>query len=413
MKDFCVDILDGFEVLHFIEQNFPGSILENKEDVGNRFGLPYPYTVPSPGDIFDCMFYWDTHFTNVGLIASGNLQQAIYNTDNIRHMVNRFGYMPNSTKSHHLGQSQPPFYYRMVADIFAVTNDVSWMEGHYDSIAKEYEFWMTKRLAPNGLNYYGNSCRDMTVEQIEQKFKYCQSRFSGFSTDELAVKIDAVNTVRTLCESGWDCCYRFEIQGLNYNPVDLNALLYGLESTMSQFSQILGRGEDFLWKERASARKEKMDRWLFSKEKGFYLDWNFKENRHSPMVSAASLFPLYIGLRHDPEHLMTVLEKELLLPYGVTCTTKPEHSYDLQWEHPNIWAPLQFVAYCACVNAGRQDLAKTIAWRYKNLLERNFEKTGNLWEKYNGLTGEVVNAEYNAPPMMGWTAGVYLAFYDV
>ena len=44
------------------------------------------------------------------------------------------------------------------------------------------------------------------------------------------------------------------------------------------------------------------------------------------------------------------------------------------------------------------------------LLESNFLKTGNLWEKYDGLTGNVVNAEYDAPPMMGWTAGAYLYF---
>ena len=81
-----------------------------------------------------------------------------------------------------------------------------------------------------------------------------------------------------------------------------------------------------------------------------------------------------------------------------------------QWEYPNIWAPLQYVAYMACRNVGRDDLAEEIARRYKDLLESNFAKTGKLWEKYNGITGQVVNAEYNAPPMMGWTAGVYLAF---
>ena len=115
-------------VLEFIDNNFPLSVLDNKEDLENRFGLPFPYTVPSPGDIFDCMFYWDTHFTNVGLIPSGRMQQAIYNTDNIRHMIQRFGYMPNGTKRHFLEKSQPPVYYRMVKDIFAVTKDTAWLE---------------------------------------------------------------------------------------------------------------------------------------------------------------------------------------------------------------------------------------------------------------------------------------------
>lgn len=391
-------------VLEFIDKNFPLSILENKEDLDDRFGLPFPYTVPSPGDIFDCMFYWDTHFTNVGLIQSGRTQQAIYNTDNIRHMIQRFGYMPNGTKRHFLEKSQPPFYYRMVADIFAVTKDLSWLATHYDTIAKEYNYWMTNRLAPNGLNYYGNLLVAKS-EEADGLYEYWKTRLPGLNTVE---KTMAVNTGSTLGESGWDCCYRFELCGPHYNPVDLNTLLYGLETAMADFSRLLGKGEEQLWQSRAEKRKEKMDRWLFCKEKGFYLDWNFVEEKYSPMVSVASLYPLYLGLNHDPDAIMSVLERELLLPYGVACTT--QSNFHLQWEHPNIWAPLQYIAYMACRNAGRADLAEKIAYRYKKLLDQNFNITGKLWEKYNGLTGEVVNTEYDASPMLGWTAGVYLAF---
>ncbi len=399
------------KLIDYIHENFYKSILENKEDIDNRFGLPYPYTVPSPGDVFDCMFYWDTHFTNVGLIPDGNIQQAIYNTDNIRHMVERFGYMPNSSKAHHLGQSQPPFYCRMVSDIFDVTGDVAWLGSHYDSLAKEYAFWMTQRLAPNGLNYYGR-LREVPEDEIQRRLPYCVGRFAGYEADTPQKQLSVVQTVATLCESGWDCCYRFEMDGLAYNPVDLNALLYYLESSMIQFSRILSRGEEQLWRDRASVRKEKMDRFMFCKEKGFYMDWNFVEEKFSPVVSAASLFPLYLGMEHDPEPIMKVLEEEMLLPFGVAGTVKPEHPYDLQWEYPNVWAPIQYVAYYACLQAGKKELAQTIARRYMTLLEENFEKTGNLWEKYDGRSGEVVNSEYEAPPMLGWTAGSYLAFYQ-
>lgn len=393
-------------VLEFIEKNFQNSILQSPVDNDKCFGLPYPYTVPTPGDVFDCMFYWDTYFTNVGLIPSGRIQQAIYNTDNIRHMINRFGYMPNATKQHFLGKSQPPFYYRMVLDIFEVTKDRAWLATHYDTIAIEYDFWMTKWLAPNGLNYYGNT-QIAFSDEADELYAYWKTRIPGLDT---VSNIQAVNVGSTLGESGWDCCYRFELHGPCFNPVDLNALLYGLETAMVRFSRILGKGEEILWEERAAYRKKKMDMWLFSKEKGFYLDWDYRNQRHSPVVSVASLFPLYLGLSHDPDAVMEVLQTDLLLPYGVTCTIKSVYNYNMQWEYPKVWAPLRYVAYMACQNAGRSALAEEIAKRYRNLLEHNFAKTGNLWEKYDGNTGEVVNAEYNAPPMMGWTAGVYLAF---
>ena len=400
-------------LLEYIRTNLPDSIMTTEQDEDNRFGLPYPYTVPSPGDIFDCMFYWDTHFANVGLLADGQIQQAVYNTDNIRHLIQRFGYMPNSSKRHHLGQSQPPLYYRMVSDIFDITGNTKWLESHYDTISKEYDFWMTKRITPNGLNHYGNAERAYQEEEIRTKFQYAKSRFVGLDSQNLDEMKAAVRTVAVLCESGWDCCYRFEMSGFDYNPVDLNALLYGLETSMSRFSRILNRREDNLWCDRAAQRKERMDRYLWSNDLGFYTDWNFVSHSHSPVVSCASLFPLYVGLDHDPKSIIAILKNDMMLPFGVTGTVKTDHPYTLQWEYPNVWAPLQYVAYQACLRAGENDLARDIAARYCNLLENSYAETGGLWEKYNGFTGQVNNAEYASPPMLGWTAGAYLFFSHI
>jgi alpha,alpha-trehalase len=44
-------------------------------------------------------------------------------------------------------------------------------------------------------------------------------------------------------------------------------------------------------------------------------------------------------------------------------------------------------------------------------VERCFAQTGHLWEKYNMLDGSVnVQNEYDMPPMLGWTFGVYETF---
>ena len=45
----------------------------------------------------------------------------------------------------------------------------------------------------------------------------------------------------------------------------------------------------------------------------------------------------------------------------------------------------------------------------QELVEKNFEATGNIWEKYNVVDGSTsVTNEYDMPPMLGWTSGVYL-----
>ena len=33
-----------------------------------RLALPYPYTVPRPSPVLHEMYYWDTYFTNLGLL---------------------------------------------------------------------------------------------------------------------------------------------------------------------------------------------------------------------------------------------------------------------------------------------------------------------------------------------------------
>lgn len=53
-------------------------------------------------------------------------------------------------------------------------------------------------------------------------------------------------------------------------------------------------------------------------------------------------------------------------------------------------------------------MAEKTAMAYMKLIDGNFTETGTLWEKYSGIDGRVANADYNAPKMMGWTAGVYM-----
>lgn len=317
--------------------------------------------------------------------------------------------MPNGSHTFYLGNTQPPFYYKMVEDIFEKTGDKAWLKESYDALVKEYGYWQTNRTAPNGLNVYGPH-KDYTKEYIEEKYDYFKYRYRGFEAKNEEEKSACAHTIVTMCESGWDCCTRFENAGEYYNPVDLNSLLYGLEKSMEKFSKILENGEAALWSERAARRKEKMLEIMFDNKRGIFLDWNYKEERFSPVVSAASLYPLFVKLDDTPKKAIGVLKNELFLKYGVSACVPGEYDYSLQWDYPNVWAPLQYIAYAACKNYGFDSLAERVAETYIKLLDENFAQTGNLWEKYDGLTGKVANADYNAPKMMGWTAGVYMYF---
>ena len=399
-------------VMEFIKQNFKDTIKFNTRDEGNLIGLPYPYTTPCADEKFTEMYYWDTYFTNAGLIAAGNTELAKNNTDNIAYLINKYGYMPNGNRTYYLQNTQPPFYYKMVDDVFAVTDDKEWLKQSYKTIVKEYGFWQTERIAPNGLNVYSPKA-DFTKEFTERKYNYFKSRYKGFEAESEEEKIACAHTIMTQGESGWDCTTRFENSGEFYNPIDLNSLLYGLEKTMEKFAVILENGEELLWEKRAESRKNKMFEILLDKSSGIFLDWNYKDKHFSPVFSVASLYPMFVGIAEYAESTVKMFSEKLMEKYGVTGCEKGDFPYGLQWDYPNVWAPLQFISYIALKSCGYDEIAENVAEKYIALIDLSFAETGNLWEKYDGRTGEVANADYNSPKMMGWTAGVYMYFSSI
>ena len=98
---------------NYIKEGWNECIRETKSDDGTLIGLPYPYTVPSK-EAFNELYYWDTYFTNAGLIKSEKAELAKNNTDNILYLVDKYGFMPNGNRTYYLNRSQPPFLSEMV-----------------------------------------------------------------------------------------------------------------------------------------------------------------------------------------------------------------------------------------------------------------------------------------------------------
>ena len=82
-----------------------------------------------------------------------------------------------------------------------------------------------------------------------------------------------------------------------------------------------------------------------------------------------------------------------------------------QWDAPNGWAPLQWMAITGLANYGQTDLAKTIAKRWIQLNGDVFKRTGKLMEKYNVVDTqlEAGGGEYAGQDGFGWTNGVLIA----
>lgn len=392
------------KVLKYIESNWDSCIKENMYDEGTLIGVPYPYTVPAVGH-FDEMYYWDTYFTNKGLELCGRQAQAKNNTDNMLYLVNKYGFMPNGNRVNYLKNSQPPFLSVMVRDVFEHYGDTVWLSSAYSVLKKEYEFWDEKRMSPIGLNCYGGALNSENVIRVMSN--YWKER-TGITTE--SDEYDIARHSLLSCESGWDFNPRWQTEGYNYAPVDLNSLMYMFEKNMEYFSLTLKNNEEKYWNSRAERRRELMMMYMDNGE-GILLDYNFEKDEISNLLSAASFYPLFAGLCDESgaKAAVNCLDR-LETEYGILTCEKNDADGIYQWDYPNGWACLQYIAVIGLDKYGYKEEAMRIAKKYIHLVEKVFLKTGKLWEKYNVVEGNInVTNEYEMPEMMGWSAGVYIA----
>lgn len=145
-------------------------------------------------------------------------------------------------------------------------------------------------------------------------------------------------------------------------------------------------------------------------EQNFFCDYNLAETKQQRNITAAGLYPLFVKIA-SPEQAKAVAhitEKCLLKEGGIITTTN--HSGQ-QWDAPNGWAPLQWIAYIGLNNYLYHSLSKDIAKRWLSLIEKVFRDTGKLMEKYNveDLNKPAGGGEYPGQDGFGWTNGVYVA----
>ena len=413
---FCVcscgtDNTDTSRIRDFISSSWDSTIHFNPEDDGTLIGLPYPYTVPGVGDTFPEMYYWDTYFTNEGLVLDGRVDQARNNTDNMLYLVERFGKMPNGSRTYYLDRSQPPFLSMMVARVYEYTQDKEWLAHAYQVLKKEYEFWMTQRITPVGLNCYSSSASDELIQEfIDTGGRRLGTDFrkKGLSDEEL-YKLG--HDFAAEAESGWDMNPRFDRRCGDFCPVDLNSNLYRYETNFAAFAKILGLDDEIpQWEQAARSRKEKIMSMCWDPEKRQFYDYDYVNGRRSDVVSAA-IFSLLYDEVVDREYADCIKAglKDLEFEYGIAvCEDKP-YDYQYQWSYPNSWPPTTYIAIAGLRNYGYDEDARRIARKYLAMVTKSFGQTGHLWEKYNVTDGTTnVSNEYEMPTMLGWSAGTFI-----
>lgn len=395
-------------IIEYIRTNWEKTINPKNENV------PFPFNSPSMSFYTD-FFYWDLYFINKGLLLTGLDEQAENNIKNMAYFVNTLGYIPNSTTTYLRDRTQPPVFPLAVYDLYLYRNDKKVIEDFIDAVIKEHDFFQTRRMTSIGLNAYMCDEKTNTTESINNHYKYLSSRVQEYSDDK-DTQFQIGKDIIAIAESGLDFNMRFKtptskIAAHEFAHLDLNCWLYADELAISKMLTLVNRDREanhFL--QLAKKRKELMDKYFLEKETGLYKDYNLKDGGHSQIITACNLYPYTFGISKDKKGCLEIL-KDLEMDNGIsTGKYRGDNEIYYQWDYPAMWGEVVFIAYLALKNVGLDKDAERIKKKYQSTVEKQYQLTGCLWEKYDARDGSIFNAEYDAPPFMGWTAATYQVF---
>jgi alpha,alpha-trehalase len=381
--------------------------------------LPLPNAYIVPGGRFREIYYWDSYFTMLGLRESGMYDMMENMINNFSFMIQQYGHIPNGNRTYFLSRSQPPFFSLML-DLLAEKKGSRVYAQYQLALQREYDYWMDKTdgkghavTMPDGtvLNRYYDQ------DVVPRQESFYEDSTLGAAAGKKAPQL--YRNLRSGAESGWDFSSRWladskslsTIQTISLVPVDLNCLLYHLELTLGKAYKETGdmlRSNYYL--KIADKRKAAILKYCWNPTGNWFTDYNIVTKSKSRELTLAGVVPLFIGIAKQAQAsaVAVVLKNKFLKAGGLVTTLK---NTGQQWDSPNGWAPLQWMAIQGMNRYNQQALAKTIATRWVELNNKVYKATGKLMEKYNvmDMTTEAGGGEYPAQDGFGWTNGVLLA----
>lgn len=362
-----------------------------------------------PGGRFREIYYWDSYFTMLGL-------KVDQRDDLIEGMINGFvglvedhGHVPNGARSYYVSRSQPPFLYLMMD--LSTEDDVQVQSQRLDALLVEHAYWMQGgrvQTLPDGstLNRYWDDRSTPRDESYREDVK--TARTSSRPATEV------YRHLRAGAESGWDFSSRWFADGRTRStidttaiiPVDLNSLLYGLERAIAKRCKDARRNCDDRFNQAADRRRAAIERWLWNEREGRYGDFDTRTGRIRDGLTAATTYPLFTRLASPDRAARTAetVRARLIAPGGLRTSLVETGE---QWDRPNGWAPLQWIAADGLSGYGHEDLARRIANAWVTTVERGYQSSGKIVEKYDvEQIRSGGGGEYPLQDGFGWTNGV-------
>jgi alpha,alpha-trehalase len=382
--------------------------------------LPRPYVVP--GGRFREIYYWDSYFTMLGLVQSARHELAEDMVADFAYLIDTFGHVPNGARTYYLSRSQPPFFFEMVS-LLSPDDPPAAFARYLPQLRREYAFWMrgAAGLGRGSARLHVVALADGSIlnrfwDDRDTPRDESYGEDTDLARDSHRNPNQLYRDIRAAAESGWDFGSRWFADGhsratldtTEIIPIDLNSLLFGLEHAISAGCTRKGDTPCALeFEHRATLRRAAVDRYLWDAQAGAYYDYRWTRHERIARISAATLYPLFVALASEPQaaSVARATARDLLKPGGIVTTPLDTGQ---QWDYPNGWAPLEWIAVDGLRRYHHTALAATIACRWMGGVNRLYRESGKLVEKYDVVdTGRRGGGgEYPTQDGFGWTNGV-------
>ncbi|AQS88737.1 hypothetical protein NCH01_01270 [Neoasaia chiangmaiensis] len=396
----------------------------------SRLPLPYLYVVP--GGRFSELYYWDSYFTMIGLYESGRFDLMRDMVKDMASQLDRYAHIPNGTRTYYLSRSEPPFFALMV-DLLANHDGQGVYTTFLPELQREYDYWMdgAGNLAPGHAYRHVVRLADGTL--LNRHWDDLDTPRDESYPEDVATANSArrppeevYRDLRAGGETGWDFSSRWlsdghdmaSIHTTDIATIEVNCLVAHLEQTLAHAYALSGdnkrSGEyDHL----AAARIDAVRRLMWSADRQAFFDYDWKAQRQTTVLSAATVVPLFLHMatQAQADGVAATVQGTLLKAGGIMATDR--HSGQ-QWDAPNGWAPLEWMAIKGFKTYGNDRLAEDIAQRWMTRVIATYEKSGVLLEKYDveattiSPTGGGGGGEYPMQIGFGWTNGTLLGLMN-
>lgn len=303
------------------------------------------------------------YFMALALLVDGRLDLAKSIVDHYAFQIKHYNKVLNGNRTYYLCRSQPCFVTDLALQVFNQLDrtkpeeNKEWLRGAISAAIKEYHrYWMQEPSldVETGLSRYRPKGSGIPPETEATHFTHILEPYAAKHRMSINDFIEHYNDGtlkepelddyfqhdRGVRESGHDTSYRLEKKCADLATVDLNSLLYKYEIDIASAIECVF-GDEFVleeefelspwpithenfeagaprvkstdkpmksaeWFERARARKERMDEYLWNEGRGMYFDYNTKKERQTNYECATTLWPLWAGCASEDQALKLV-----------------------------------------------------------------------------------------------------------